>query len=110
MSIILYYEGAQTSDNEEEIPREVISTRETIHSEIEEILIKKLFTVVENISVLPSGDLDFKPYDDRLLIQLEALIEKKFDQKIFNQKEDKQITAFLNQLKRERVIRDFDSK
>jgi len=97
------------SENEEEIPKEVISTRETIHSEIEEILIRKLFTVVEKINMLPSGELDFKPYDDRLLIQLEALIEKKFDQKIFNRKQDKQIVSFLNQLKRERAIRDFDN-
>ncbi|MBK5113683.1 MAG: hypothetical protein KGD59_12495 [Candidatus Heimdallarchaeota archaeon] len=96
------------SENEEEIPIEVISTRETIHSEIEEILIKKLFTVVEKIAMLPSGDLDFKPYDDRLLIQLEALIEKKFVQKVFDQRTDRQITSFLSQLKRERTIRDFD--
>ncbi|NHJ33359.1 MAG: hypothetical protein FK732_10900 [Asgard group archaeon] len=98
------------SEQEEEIPKEVISTRETIHSEIEEILIKKLFTVVEKIKILPSGDLDFKPYDERLLIQLEALIEKKFKQKIFDHKKDRQISAFLSQIKRERELRDYDLK
>ncbi|TET28469.1 MAG: hypothetical protein E3J70_09560 [Candidatus Heimdallarchaeota archaeon] len=95
------------SENKEEIPKEVISTRQSLHSEIEEILIKKLFTVVEKIDMLPSGDLDFKPFDDRLLIQLEALIEKKFDQKIFDRRKDRQITSFLSQLKKERTMRDF---
>ncbi|NHK30987.1 MAG: hypothetical protein FK730_06520 [Asgard group archaeon] len=97
------------SENEEEIPKQVISTRSTIHSEFEEILIKKLFTVVEKIEMLPSGELNFEPYDDRLLIQLEALIEKKFDQKVFDRKKDVQITSFLNQMKKERVLRDFRS-
>jgi len=95
------------SENEEEIPKEVISTRQIIHSEIEEIMIKKLFTVVEKIDILPSGDLDFKPYDDRLLIQLEALIEKKFDQKVFDQRKDRQIASFLSQIKKERDLRDY---
>jgi hypothetical protein len=70
-------------------------------------LIKKLFTVVEKIEMLPSGELNFEPYSDRLLIQLEALIEKKLDQKIFDRKKDVQIVSFLNQMKKERELRDF---
>ncbi|NHJ47912.1 MAG: hypothetical protein FK733_09000 [Asgard group archaeon] len=70
-------------------------------------MIKKLFTVVEKIEMHPSGELNFEPYSDRLLIQLEALIEKKLDQKIFDRKKDVQIVSFLNQMKKERELRDF---
>ena len=82
-------------------------TREKIHSEIEEALINKLFTIVTNIEELPNGDLNFEPYTDNILIQLETFLDKKFDQKIFNPKEDKQIQFFLDQVKKERERREF---
>ncbi len=82
--------------------------RQNIHSEIEERLIAKLFTIVETIEETAEGKLDFKPYDDRLLIQIEALLEKKFKDKVFKHKRDHQISAFLQQIKIERQNRDFD--
>ncbi len=82
--------------------------RQNIHSEIEERLIAKLFTIVETIEETAEGELDFKPYDDRLLIQIEALLEKKFKDKVFKHKRDHQISAFLQQIKIERQNRDFD--
>lgn len=94
-------------NDQEEDPIERLPTRQKIHSEIEEVLISKLFTVVSNIEELPNGDLNFEPYNDNILIQLETFLEKKFTEKIFNPKEDKQITAFLEQIKRERERRDF---
>ncbi|NHJ85007.1 MAG: hypothetical protein FK734_06065 [Asgard group archaeon] len=95
------------SEKVEDNFKENLPARRSIHSEIEEILIKKLFTVVENIEVKPDGELNFDPYDDRLLIQLEALIEKKFDEKVFNRKVDVYIVDFLERIKKERVRRDF---
>ena len=94
-------------NNKEEEPIERLPTRQKIHSEIEEALINKLFTVVSNIEELPNGDLNFEPYNDNILIQLETFLEKKFTEKVFNLKEDKQITSFLEQIKRERERRDF---
>ena len=85
-----------------------LPVRQNIHSEIEERLISKLFTVVETIQETEDGKLDFKPYDDRLLIQIEALLEKKFKDKVFKHKRDHQISAFLQQIKIERQNRDFD--
>jgi len=84
------------------------STRRTIHSEIEEALVKKLFTIVETIEVLPNGQLNFKPYTDYVLLQLETFLEKKFNEKIFNRTEDKQINFFLEQVKSERERREFN--
>ncbi|NHJ05729.1 MAG: hypothetical protein EAX90_12965 [Candidatus Heimdallarchaeota archaeon] len=94
-------------NNKEEESIERLPTRRKIHSEIEETLINKLFTVVSNIEELPNGDLNFEPYNDNILIQLETFLEKKFTEKVFNRKEDKQISAFLEQIKRERERRDF---
>ncbi|MFW9922756.1 MAG: hypothetical protein ACFFDW_05640 [Candidatus Thorarchaeota archaeon] len=91
---------------EEEDEKRTLPTREKIHSEIEEILINKLFRVVEDIDVLPTGELNFKPYDDRLLIQLESFLDRKFADKTFRPKRDYQITTFLEQLKLERQKRD----
>lgn len=83
------------------------SSRESIHSEIEQVLLNKLYRVIENIEVLPSGELNFKPYDDNLLLQLESFLDKKFDQKIFREKRDTQVAAFLEKIKIEREKRDF---
>ena len=96
-------------NDEDEIPKKIFPSRTKIHSEIEEILIKKLFTVVENIQTLPTGELDFNPYDDRMLIQLEAFLDKKFKEKVFNRRKDTNVVAFLEQLKIERARRDFRS-
>ncbi|MBD3190518.1 MAG: hypothetical protein GF308_07730 [Candidatus Heimdallarchaeota archaeon] len=95
-------------DKKEEEPQKVHSTRRGIHSEIEEILVKKLFTMVENIEVLDSGQLNFQPYSDHYLLQLEAFLEKKFNQGIFDFKEDTQVAAFLQRIKKEREHREFD--
>lgn len=101
------HRGILLLNNKEEEPIERLPTRQKIHSEIEEALINKLFTVVSNIEELPNGDLNFEPYNDNILIQLETFLEKKFTEKVFNLKEDKQITSFLEQIKRERERRDF---
>lgn len=94
---------------EKEDFKERLPVRQNIHSEIEERLISKLYTIVETIEETPEGKLDFKPYDDRLLIQIEALLEKKFKDKIFKHKRDHQISSFLEQIKIERQDRDFQS-
>ena len=93
-------------DDEKEF-EQTIPTRRSIHSEIEEILIKKLFSLVENIEELPSGELNFKPYTDYDLIQIEAFLEKKFQEKIFDQRKDRQIISLLQRIKNEREQRDF---
>ncbi len=92
----------------EEDFNERLPVRQNIHSEIEERLISKLYTIVETIERTAEGKLNFKPYDDRLLIQIEALLEKKFKDKIFKHKRDHQISSFLEQIKIERQNRDFN--
>ncbi|MCF2144826.1 MAG: hypothetical protein K9W42_14105 [Candidatus Heimdallarchaeota archaeon] len=94
-------------NEQEELPRERLPTRRSIHREIEEALINKLFKIVEEIEVLPNGELNFKPYTDNVLIQLETFIEKKFKEKVFDQNQDKQIAAFLEKIKIERERREF---
>jgi len=94
-------------NDQEEIPRERLPTRTKIHREIEEALIDRLFKIVEEIEVLPNGELNFKPYTDNLLIQLETFIEKKFKEKVFDKNQDKQIAAFLEKIKIERERREF---
>ncbi|MEA2070888.1 MAG: hypothetical protein U9O98_06305 [Asgard group archaeon] len=86
----------------------ILSTRRNIHSEIEEILIKKLFTMVEEIEVLPSGDLNFEPYTYHSLVQLETFLEKKFKDNVFSKESDNQTTAFLHKLKKELELREFN--
>lgn len=95
-------------DNNEEEPQKFNSTRRGIHGEIEELLVKKLFTMVEDIEVMDSGQLNFKPYSDHYLLQIEAFLEKKFNQGIFDSREDKQVVAFLKRIKREREHREFE--
>jgi len=99
-------EQAMLKKEEKEEFKAGLPIRQNIHSEIEERLISKLFTIVETIEETEEGKLDFKPYDDRLLIQIEALLEKKFKEKIFRHKRDYQISAFLEEIKRERQDRD----
>ena len=94
-------------EEKKEEPIRDLPTRRRIHSEIEEILVNKLFRIVENIEVLPSGELNFKPYDDHLLLQIETFLEKKFKTKIFSQKVDIQTATFLEKVKIERERRDF---
>ncbi|MHA1630268.1 MAG: hypothetical protein ACTSXO_00440 [Candidatus Heimdallarchaeota archaeon] len=94
-------------NEQEELPRERLPTRRSIHREIEEALINKLFKIVEEIEVLPNGELNFKPYTDNVLIQLETFIEKKFKEKVFDPKQDKQIALFLEKIKIERERREF---
>jgi hypothetical protein len=94
-------------EQKEENFRKTLPTRESIHTEIEQKLISKLFTIVENIEETPDGRLNFEPYDDRTLIQIEAFLDKKFKQKVFRHKKDPQISTFLKLLKREREDRDF---
>lgn len=84
-----------------------IPTRQSIHQEIEKKLIDKLFTIIETIEELPNGKLDFAPYQDSDLIRIEALLEKKFEEKIFDRERDVYILEFLEQIKNERVQRDF---
>lgn len=81
--------------------------RQTSRSEIEKRLISKLYTMVETIEETPEGDLNFKPYDDNLLFQIEALLERKFKEKTFKHRRDYQTSAFLDQIKKERQKRDF---
>lgn len=95
------------SNNKEELPKEILPTRRSIHSEIEEALVEKLFTIVTNIDMKPTGELNFEPYTDHVLIQLETFLEKKFDEKVFRKKEDTQILHFLQEIKRERDRREF---
>lgn len=94
-------------ENKEEPIRKKLPTRQSIHEEIEQKLISKLFTIVQTIEETPDGRLNFEPYDDRTLIQIEAFLEKKFAQKVFRHKKDPQISTFLRLLKREREDRDF---
>ncbi|MHA1221015.1 MAG: hypothetical protein ACTSQB_04710 [Candidatus Heimdallarchaeota archaeon] len=94
-------------NDEEKKTLQRLPTRQSIHNEIEETLIKRLFTIVEEIEELPDGKLNFKPYTDHILVQLETFLEKKFKQKIFDRTEDKQITDFLEQVTIERERRDF---
>jgi hypothetical protein len=95
--------------SEEENPEkfQVESTRSNIHSEIEEVLVNKLFRIVETIEVDAEGNLNFKPYTDHELLQMESFIEKKIKQKIFKPKVDTNIASFLSQIKNERERRDF---
>lgn len=94
-------------EQHEEITRKKLPSRQRIHDEIEQKLITKLFTIVESIEETPDGRLNFEPYDDRTLIQIEAFLDKKFEQKVFRHKKDPQISTFLKLLKREREDRDF---
>ena len=108
LSPIVYFEGAFVMpEQQEEITRKKLPSRQRIHDEIEQKLISKLFTIVENIEETPDGRLNFEPYDDRTLIQIEAFLDKKFEQKVFRHKKDPQISTFLKLLKREREDRDF---
>ncbi|NHJ48876.1 MAG: hypothetical protein FK733_13915 [Asgard group archaeon] len=93
------------NDDEDKFVR--TSTRTGIHSEIEEVLLNKLFKVVETIELDSEGNLNFKPYTDHELLQLEAFIEKKFKQKIFKKNIDQNIASFLGKIKNERERRDF---
>ena len=82
------------------------SARTKIHSEIEEALIGKLFTIVSNIEELPTGGLNFEPYTDHILIQLETFLDRKFEAKVFKD-EDTHIATFLEEIKKERERREF---
>jgi hypothetical protein len=95
------------SEDKEEIPKDILPTRRTIHSEIEERIINRLFTVVSEVETKPSGEPDFSPYTDHVLIQLETFLEKKFDEHIFSKKQDKNILYFLEEIKKERDRREF---
>lgn len=86
---------------------EIISTRSNIHSEIEEVLINKLFRIVESIETDADGNLNFKPYTDHTLLQIESFLEKNFKQQVFKHNVDTHIEEFLNQVKNERERRDF---
>ncbi|MGC9781646.1 MAG: hypothetical protein HZR80_20570 [Candidatus Heimdallarchaeota archaeon] len=94
-------------ENEDEKPIKRLPTRQSIHEEIEETLIKKLFSVIKSIEQLPDGNLNFKPYTDHELLQIETYLEKNFDRKVFKRDEDKQISSFLELVKVERERRDF---
>lgn len=84
----------------------ILSARSKIHSEIEDALIGKLFTIVTNIEELPTGGLNFEPYTDHILIQLETFLDKQFKAKVFK-KDDTHIANFLEEIKKERERRDF---
>ncbi|MBN1330345.1 MAG: hypothetical protein JXA54_12800 [Candidatus Heimdallarchaeota archaeon] len=86
-----------------------LPTRESIHHEIENTLIDKLYKMIETIEVLPNGELNFKPYQDSDIIRLEALLERKFEEKIFNRKSDINILEFLERIKIERDRRDLET-
>ena len=94
-------------EKDEDDKFERTSTRSGIHSEIEEVLLNKLFKVVETIEVDSEGNLNFKPYTDHELLQLESFIEKKFKQKVFKENVDQNIASFLSKIKNEREKRDF---
>jgi hypothetical protein len=86
---------------------EIISTRSNIHSEIEEVLINKLFRIVESIETDSDGNLNFRPYTDHTLLQIESFLEKNFKQNVFKRNVDIHIEDFLIQVKKERERRDF---
>jgi hypothetical protein len=86
---------------------EVVSTRSNIHSEIEEVLINKLFRIVESIETDSDGNLNFRPYTDHTLLQIESFLEKNFKQNVFKRNVDTNIEDFLIQVKKERERRDF---
>ena len=94
-------------ENEEEKHPKRLPTRQSIHEEIEQTLIKKLFSVIETIEQLPDGSLNFKPYTDHELLQIETYLEKNFDEKVFKKNVDTQISSFLELVKKERERRDF---
>jgi hypothetical protein len=100
-------EYEEQKEQEEETERlGILSSRSKIHSEIENALVNKLFTVVSNIEELPTGGLNFEPYTDHLLIQLETFLDKQFKNKVFK-KDDVHIAEFLEQIKKERERREF---
>jgi hypothetical protein len=99
-----YEEQKQQEEETEKLG--IQSARSKIHSEIEEALIGKLFTIVSNIEELPTGGLNFEPYTDHLLIQLETFLDKKFKDKVFK-KDDTHIAEFLEEIKKERERREF---
>ncbi|MHA1354819.1 MAG: hypothetical protein ACTSR1_06575 [Candidatus Heimdallarchaeota archaeon] len=100
------YEEQEQQEKEESETLGILSARSKIHSEIEEKLISKLFTVVSNIEELPTGGLNFEPYTDHILIQLETFLDKQFEAKVFK-KDDTHIAVFLEEIKKERERRDF---
>ncbi|MHA1124327.1 MAG: hypothetical protein ACTSO7_09375 [Candidatus Heimdallarchaeota archaeon] len=100
------YEEQEQQEKEETEKLGILSARTKIHKEIEEALIGKLFTVVSNIEELPTGGLNFKPYTDHLLIQLETFLDRQFMAKVFK-KDDTHIATFLEEIKKERERRDF---
>ncbi|NHK32333.1 MAG: hypothetical protein FK730_13350 [Asgard group archaeon] len=97
----------QEEEEQKEEKFEVISTRSNIHSEIEEVLINKLFRIVESIETDSDGNLNFRPYTDHTLLQIEAFLEKNFKQNVFKHSIDLHIEDFLTQVKKERERRDF---
>jgi len=84
-----------------------LPTRQSIHQEIENTLIDKLYTIIENIEELPNGELNFKPYQDSDIIRIEAFLDRKFEEKTFDRKRDTNIVNFLENIKIERERREF---
>jgi hypothetical protein len=62
--------------------------------------------MAENIEIV-DGQLNFEPYTDHVLLQLETFLEKKFAEKVFDPIKDSQTYFFLKQIKKERDRREF---